>query len=480
MAPSAADVLSLYDNAPLTPRYWATLVLIYAQAAFEFFDYFLVGYLVAVLAGPWHLTYGQSAIMLLSAGIGAIIGSIVWGRLADAWGRKRLLVLGSLIYPVAAGCLALIPDGAWVLFAALRFLVGLGMAGAITSQVPLLVEVTPTRHRPVVTGGMVIPVALGVLLAALSAATLLDLIGWRGIAALGALPLLSALAIALIVPESVRWLLAHNRFEEARAIVAGWLHRPVASISIPTARPLEAPKAPFRELYRNKVRFWQITAIWTAHTTVSYCVVLWAPTILALRLDIPVKEAAHYYEFVAIAGILGRTLFTFMPLWTGRRVAGMLMGYIGAVGLLAAGLFNGAFIGPLPAFIVILVATMFFFDGGVSNNAPYSAEIFPVQLMGRATGLAQACNGVGKILGPLILAMIAGSSNLISPKATTDAVLPAFIVMAICSLVCALAYTLVPTERSRAPLMLSLADEEGLASATGARGFASAPSRRPR
>ena len=50
------ELLALFDTAPLTPRFWATVVLVYAQAAFEFFDYFLVGYLVAVLAQPWHLT----------------------------------------------------------------------------------------------------------------------------------------------------------------------------------------------------------------------------------------------------------------------------------------------------------------------------------------------------------------------------------------------------------------------------------------
>src|ERR1700733_1033318 len=103
------ELLALFDTAPLTPRFWATVVLVYAQAAFEFFDYFLVGYLVTVLARPWHLTYGQSAIMLLSAGIGAIVGSTVWGRLADMFGRRRLVLAGAFLYPAAAGLLSVVP-----------------------------------------------------------------------------------------------------------------------------------------------------------------------------------------------------------------------------------------------------------------------------------------------------------------------------------------------------------------------------------
>ncbi len=69
-----------------------------------------------------------------------------------------------------------------------------------------------------------------------------------------------------------------------------------------------------------------------------------------------------------------------------------------------------------------------------SNIVPYVIEVFPVSLGGRAYGLAQACNGVGKILGPVCLALIAGSHDVISPQATTDAVVPVFLFLAACEL----------------------------------------------
>jgi putative MFS transporter len=448
------DLLALFDSAPLSPRFWATVVLVYAQAAFEFFDYFLVGYLVAVLAQPWHLTYGQSSIMLLSAGVGAIVGSTVWGRMADVFGRRRLLLAGAFLYPLAAGMLAVIPDGAWIIFSVLRFFVGVGMAGAITAQIPLLVEVTPTRYRPIVTGGMVVPVSLGVMMAALSAATLLETIGWRGIAALGAAPVLLAVVMAVIVPESVRWLLVRGRFEEARATLGQMLRCPVDSIALPTKIAPPAPSAPFRELYRDKVRFWQIAIMWVALNTVGYGVILWGPTILSLRLNIPVKAAAEYFVYVSIAAICGRLVYMFLPLWIGRRRAGELAGYTGAVLLFGIGLFNGSFIGTVPVFLILVMGTMFFFDGGLSNAAPYSAEVFPVELLGRGTGLVQACNGIGKILGPLVLAVIAGTNNLVTPKATTEAIFPAFVVLSLCAAIVGLCFTLVPTERVRTPLSL--------------------------
>src|SRR5882672_9619878 len=60
--------------------------------ALEFFDYFLIGFVLAFLIGPWKLTFGQSAIVLMSSGIGAIIGAYVWGWLADRIGRRKVFI----------------------------------------------------------------------------------------------------------------------------------------------------------------------------------------------------------------------------------------------------------------------------------------------------------------------------------------------------------------------------------------------------
>ena len=107
-----------------------------------------------------------------------------------------------------------------------------------------------------------------------------------------------------------------------------------------------------------------------------------------------------------------------------------------------------------PAFVVLLIPAALFFDGGFSNIAPYSAEIFPVRMSARGVGLAQAANGFGKIAGPLCLALIAGASNLITPKATMDAVTPAFLFLAACGLAIGLAFSLLGVETHGRPLAL--------------------------
>jgi MFS transporter, putative metabolite:H+ symporter len=63
-----------------------------------------------------------------------------------------------------------------------------------------------------------------------------------------------------------------------------------------------------------------------------------------------------------------------------------------------------------------------------------------VKLAARGVGLTLAASGIGKIAGPLCLALIAGATNLITPKATLDAVAPAFLFIAACGLAIGLAF----------------------------------------
>ena len=75
-APAATDsLLALLDAAPLNRRYWLTMGLVMTQFVCEIFDFFVVSFMVAALAPQWQLTFGQSTLMLLTAGIGTICGA---------------------------------------------------------------------------------------------------------------------------------------------------------------------------------------------------------------------------------------------------------------------------------------------------------------------------------------------------------------------------------------------------------------------
>jgi putative MFS transporter len=433
-AGAAQDWLSAIEKSRLTPRYFWTIGLMVAQEMFEFYDFFLVGYLVSVLAPGWHLTYGQGAMMLLSSGVGAIAGSVVGGQIADRIGRKKIVWLGGVVFSLgAAGC-AIIPDGAWILFSMLRFVVGFGSIAAVSAQLPLVVEITPTRYRTFISSMMVVPVALGTLFAAMTASSLLPIIGWRGVAATGALPIVTSLLIAWVAPESVRWLLSRGRNAEARREAAKLLGVREETITLPTAIEPAKPSASMWELFLDQKRFWWVVVIWTGMSTGTYGVILWGPTVLSQLLKITPHEAAHYFVYASIFSLLGRVLFSVLPLYIGRRGAATIGTLLSVLVMLAISMFYREFIAGWSVFALLVIFGAAFYSGAFSNMSPYVVEVFPVSLGGRAAGLAQASNGIGKILGPVCLALIAGSSDVVSSKGTADAVGPAFMFLAICEL----------------------------------------------
>lgn len=450
---SSDELLGLFDSAPLNRRYWSAVGLLSLILAVDFFDFFIVGFLVAVLGPKWGLTFGQSAFILISAGVGAIVGALFWGSVADAIGRKRALVCGTMLCALCSGSVALLPDGQWVGLAVLRFGVGAGLAGVATPAVALIVEYTPTRYRTVLPGLTTLFATLGTLLASATAATLLSVLGWRGVAALGLAPAALGLVAIFAVPESVRWLVVRNRTAEARAAIAHLLNAPLQTIPMPRQAVVATDGASFMDLYRDPRRFWLTVVMFFGASAANYGVYLWGPTIVAVLLGVNAQEAAHYFVYVASAGLAGKLLFSFLPQRLGRRVAGQIGGFGIAVSLAAAAFLADRFYAEVPLFIVMLIIGAVFFDGLFASISPYAAELFPVQLAARGVGLAQAANGIGKIIGPLALALIAGTNNFIAPQATAAAVLPAFLFLACCGLAVGVIFTLVPIETHARPLM---------------------------
>jgi putative MFS transporter len=441
-----------FDEAPVTTRYWLSIILFAVTGVVDFFDFFVVGFLVSVLAPKWHLTFGQTSIMLMSAGIGAMLGALASGFLADRFGRKPLAVSGVLICGLSSGAIALIPEDGWIFFAILRFFVGFGLAAGAAAAVPAIVEFAPTRHRTLVTSLVVVPVAFGVLSASITASYLLPVVGWRGLAAVGFLPIILAILTAIVMPESPRWLISKGRVREAQTSIRKLYQvgdQPFALPALPAAS-----SARFADLFAEQQRFWLTVLIWFGASTANYGVFLWGPTIVALLLGVAPQDAAKMFIYVSLAGVIGRTGFAFLAHRVGRKPCGQLMGYGIAISLGLAAFFHNDFVGSVPLFLVFLIVGALFFDGGFSNLGPYPAEIFPVQLSGRAVGLAQFANGVGKIVGPLCLAVIAGADNFVHPQATASAVMPAFVFLAGAGLLVGVAFTFLGVEPHGRPVSL--------------------------
>jgi putative MFS transporter len=137
----------------------------------------------------------------------------------------------------------------------------------------------------------------------------------------------------------------------------------------------------------------------------------------------------------------------------------------GVAALAAVGYCGSALVGGVPLIVVALAASTFCIDGSFSNLAPYTVESYGVRLGARSSGLGQTANGVGKILGPLSLALIAGTSNVVSPKATEGALVPAFLFLAFGMLLVGLSFAILGRETHGRPMALGDEMQEAPANA---------------
>ncbi len=419
----------------------------------EFFDYFLIGFVLAFIIKPWNLTFGQSAVILLSSGIGAILGAMVWGRIADLYGRRKVFMATVINFSLASGILAFTPEHGWIYLSVFRFFVGFGVGGLYCVDLPLVQEFVPARMRGFIGGMVTVFIPLGVMIASSFAAFTTDTIGWRGLFVVGLVPAAFTLVVRAWVPESPHWLASQGRRKEARQSLAWALKMDPKDLPLPDVRPAQRQPA-WSELFRYPRSMAVAFLSSLGAQTASYGITLWAPTLFVLLLGVTPAYAAYLFLFVQISGIAGRISFAFLSDAIGRRKAGMIVGFGGAAAIAVAGLFHNEFIGGVSVFWLAIIVGDFFYDGGFAVIGPYLAEVWPIRLRTTGMGAAYGFGGIGKIIGPLGLAMIVGTSDVISPKATVDAIGPAFAYFTAWMLLCGCAFLFFGFETGKEPIAM--------------------------
>jgi MFS transporter, putative metabolite:H+ symporter len=196
----------------LSANQWKIIATANVGDMLDFFDFFLIGYVLAFILKEWQLTYGHSALILISAGVGAVLGGFFWGWMGDRIGRRKVFILTALNVAFATGIMFFTPDpggwiSGWIFLSFFRFFVGFGNAGLIAVDIPLVQEFVPTYKRGWVSGLTTVLLPAGNILGALSGWLLAPAIGWRGLFLVGLAPALLVLMIRYWVPESPRWLM---------------------------------------------------------------------------------------------------------------------------------------------------------------------------------------------------------------------------------------------------------------------------------
>ena len=395
--------------------------------ALEFFDYFLIGFVLAFLIGPWKLTFNQFAIVFLSSGIGALLGAYIWGAIADRIGRRPVFIGTVLNFSLATGLLYFTPDNGWIFLTVMRFFVGFGVGGLYCVDLPLVQEFMPSHKRGWVGGLVTCVIPLGVGMGGVLGA-FMGPTEWRTLFLIGLAPALIVLLVRLWVPESPRWLVRQGRYEEARRSLAWALQVDPSTLPMPTSATLGEPvKSNWFDLFKYPR---SLLVSWVGNAgaqTGVYGITLWAPTLFVLILKVTPQEASKMFILLTVSGFLGRLTFSWLSEKIGRRNCGGLLGFGSAFFIILAGYnYNTTMFG-VSAFWLILTVAMFFADGGFAIVGPYAAEVWPSHLRTSGMGSAYGFGGIGKIIGPLGLAMIVGSSNFVKPDVPMTAIPMAFV-----------------------------------------------------
>lgn len=416
----------------------------------EFLDYFLIGFILTFVAESWNLSFGQSSIILLSSGIGAIFGALFFGRLADRIGRRSVFLITVAVFTLGTGGLALTPDSAsigWLYLAVLRVFIGFGAGGLYVVDLPFMQEFLPTAKRGRVTGLVTSAVPLGFLLGSVLVWTLSGTIGWRGILVVPTVLGLSVFLMRVSIPESPRYLLRQGDAEGARQSIAWALRVEPTTLPLDSVQPnLEARKATIKELFPYRRSFWLATISNLGIQTGYYGITLWTPTLLVLILAINPADTGLYMVVLTLGALGGRFALSYLAEIIGRRRAGIITGLAAAGLLFLAAVFSQDALWGVSLFLLIMIGAYFFGEGGFAIVGPYSGEVWPSSLRTTGMGFAYGIGGIGKVIGPLGLALILGSDNLVEPEATTTDIIPAFSYFAAWYIVCAMVFLLLGFE----------------------------------
>src|SRR5437762_493764 len=166
-------------------------------------DFFILVLVLDAVAKDFHRPLTDIAFTLTATLAMRPVGALIFGLMADRYGRRLPLMLDVIFYSLVEVLSGLAPN--YTVFVILRLLYGIGMGGEWGVGASLVMESVPAKWRGIVSGVLQEGYAVGNLLAAIAYFTVFPHVGWRAIFFIGGLPALLTLFIRAKVKESAVW-----------------------------------------------------------------------------------------------------------------------------------------------------------------------------------------------------------------------------------------------------------------------------------
>ncbi len=380
----------LNESERVNRRHLVILGMAWAGWLFDFYDLMLLSFLLVPIKRDLGLSNWELSFLLGTTLAATAIGGIIFGGLADRYGRKRVLTWTLLTYSAGTFLCGMSPSF-WP-FLVFRVVTGLGVGGEWATGQTLIGETFPARIRARFAAVMQTGAPLGILLASVVGSflepALVDAFGaswgWRGCFFVSVLPAVLVVFIRRHMPESDVW-----ESQQARGSVTK------------TAQlwtELRADKVLRRLFLLGLVlALADMSAYWFTYT--------WMPKYLYDKLGFSLARSGIWMIVTQLAGFTGYLSYGVVADWKGRRWAYSAFSMLWAFGLLGITWFWGA-IEALPWLPLLFMIFVGLGTGNFSGYGPIFSELFPTRIRSSAMGTAFNVSRGVQFFTPVIITWI--------------------------------------------------------------------------
>ncbi|WP_413458282.1 MFS transporter [Herbaspirillum huttiense] len=434
IATPSTTIPARLDRLPWSRWHWRVVIALGVAWVLDGLEVTLVGSLGSVLERSDTLALDAAQVgwtgSLYIAG--TVLGALVFGRLTDRLGRKRLFMLTLMLYMAATLATAFAQD--FLFLALCRFVTGLGIGGEYAAINSAIDELVPARVRGrvnlIINASFWIGAALGagLSLVILDPQVMGAALGWRACFLLGAVLAVAVLLVRRHVPESPRWLLMHDRHAEAEAVVRAIeveVERQHGLLPAVDAAPGASGQSstagsgmlPWREiahvlLHRYRQRSVMVALMMVAQAFVYNAIFFTYSLVLTRFFQVPDHRVALYIFPFALGNVLGPLLLGHLFDSIGRRRMIAATYLLSGAGLAAtAWAFNA---GLLDARSLALCWSAVFFVASAAASSAYltASEVFPLRMRAMAISIFYAIGtGVGGFVAPVLLGWLIASGD---------------------------------------------------------------------
>lgn len=389
------------------------LVIVGIGYFFTFFDIADIGYGMPAIDRQFHLSSSESTFVALSVGlVGYAVGSMVIGGLSDRFGRFRILLLtigitaiGSFLDATATNVATL---SLW------RFVTGIGVGADLNLVSTYLSELSPAAKRGRIAN---ITFLVGILGQAVTPFVALGLVpnysfGWRVLFVIGGVIATIGLLARFELPESPRWLVHHQRLDEAEAIIEqmeeGARRKGVVLPEpVPEAVTLGHDALPFRSLLTRRYlgRLVLLVAMWFFWYIGNYAFLGDAATLLSTHGQ-PIGSSILYLGIGAVGYPVGAGVMALVADRVERRLLIFASTLVWLAGMLLVGALAGRAVLILGSFLASLALGLY-----LQVAYTYTAESFPTRARASGFSLSDGLGHGGGALGALVLPTVVASMS---------------------------------------------------------------------